>query len=120
MIKKILLTIITIPFQIIIGHILAFFGTYALNIGNGWELIIWPFWITVGVWGTGTLTAKLTKRFNKKQYTLKLIGTAIGSGIGVILILITPAIGFIQLIFPLIGALIGFYFPIQKLFIYKK
>ena len=120
MIKKIFLTLITILFQIIIGHLLAFFGTYALGIGNGWELIIWPFWITVGVWTTGTLISKLTKKFKKKEYLLKLIGTAIGSGIGVILILITPAIGFIQLIFPLIGSLIGFYFPIRKLFISKK
>ena len=116
---RILQTIITIPIQSIVGHILAFSGTYALGIGNGWELIIWPFWLTLGVWGVGALSAKLTKSFNKKEYFSKFIGTAIGSGLGVILILITPAIGFIQLAFPLIGSLIGFYFPIQN-FLYSK
>jgi len=117
---KILSTIITIPIQVIVGHILAFSGTYALGIGNDWELIIWPFWLTLGIWSVGALSAKLTKTFKEKESFSKLIGTAIGSGLGVILILITPAIGFIQLAFPLIGSLLGFYFPIQKLFISKK
>ena len=62
----------------------------------------------------------LTKKFNKKEYFSKLIGTAIGSGLGVILILITPAIGFIQLAFPLIGSLLGFYFPIQNFLYFKN
>ena len=38
-----------------------------------------------------------------------LIGTLVGALIGVLLILITPAIGFIQLLYPLVSALIGYY-----------
>ena len=116
MIKKISLTIITIITQIIVGHLLAFFGTFAVGIGNGWELVVWPFWNTLGVWGVGLIINKQRKFFKKEQYILTLLGTALGSATGVIVMVIYVSFIF----FPLIGALIGYYFSIQKIFISKK
>ncbi len=110
--KKPLNITITIIIQIIIGHILAFTGTFVAGVGNGWELIFIPFWYSVGVWITGVVSLK--KYFKKKHYFLTIIGTIIGSILGVVLILITPPIGFIQFFFPLIGALAGFYFFLRK------
>ena len=116
MIKKIILTIITIIIQIIVGHLLAFFGTFVAGIGNGWELVVWPFWNTLGVWGIGSIINKQRKIFKKEQYILTLVGTALGSAIGVIVMVIYVP----NIILPLIGALIGYYFSIQKIFISKK
>jgi uncharacterized membrane protein YfcA len=56
----------------------------------------------------------LKQTFKKKHYLLTIIGTITGSILGVVLILITPPIGYIQIFFPLIGALAGFYLPLKK------
>ncbi|MBW2985329.1 hypothetical protein KY313_01610 [Candidatus Woesearchaeota archaeon] len=108
---KIILTTITIILQIIIGHLLAFFGTFAAGIGNGWELIVWPFWNILGVWGVGAIIAKWGKTFNKKQYISTLIGTIIGSTIGTVMM--ANSLG-LFVFNPLIGALIGFYVPLRN------
>lgn len=59
------------------------------------------------MWGVGALAAKL--RQSAKSYLATLLGTAVGASLGVALILLTPAIGLGQLLYPIVGALGGYY-----------
>ena len=123
MLIRSVIIIVTILVQLVVGHMIAFIGTFAAGIGGGLELIVWPFWNTVGIWSVGAIIALLRKTFNQKQYISTLVGTIIGSAIGAGVILLTPPIGYIQLAFPLIGALVGFYAPfilMPRLFLSKE
>ena len=110
--KKIL-TIITIILQIIVGHLLAFFISYGLEIGASepWVYFVWPFLNTMCIWGVGAIIAKWGKTFNKKQYISTLIGTFIGASIGMI---ITVTSNFNNIFNPLILGIIGFYVPLRN------
>ena len=104
--------ILTIIIQIIVGHLLAFFISYGLEIGASepWVYFVWPFLNTIGIWGVGAIIAMWGKTFNKKQYILTLIGTFIGASIGM---MITVNSNFGLFLFnPLIGGIIGFYVPL--------
>ena len=106
---KIILTTITIILQIIVGHLLAFFISYGLEIGASepWVYFVWPFLNTMGIWGVGAIIAKWGKTFNKKQYISTLIGTFIGASIGM---MITVNSNFGLFLFnPLIIGIIGYY-----------
>ncbi len=83
-----------------------FLGAFVTGIGNGAELIAIPILHTLGVWSSGILVLKI----KKKLYFSLFLRTLAGSFVGVGLILITPAIGYVQLLFPLVGAILGFYF----------
>jgi hypothetical protein len=104
-----LITIVIILLQFIAGQFLGFTSAYALGVGNGWELVVIPVGNTLGVWGVGAIAARLRGTFTARQYNVRLLGTAIGSAIGVAAILLTPAIGFVQVLFPLAGAMLGYY-----------
>ena len=109
---KIILTTITIILQIIVGHLLAFFISYGLEIGASepWVYFVWPFLNTIGIWGVGAIIARWGKTFNKKQYISTLIGTFIGASIGM---MITVTSNFGLFVFnPLILGIIGFYVPL--------
>lgn len=106
---NILLTIVIIVLQFVVGHILGFGLAIATGAGNGWELVIMPLGQTVGVWGIGTLAAALRGGITARSAALTFAGAAVGSAIGVMIIRVTPAIGFIQILYPLLGALTGFY-----------
>ncbi len=106
---NIILRIIIIILQVIIGQLLGFMPAYALGVGGGWELVVIALGYTVGVGGVGVLADILRKRFAVDQVAVNLLGTLIGSFLGVLLILITPAFGFMQLLMPLTGALLGYY-----------
>ena len=109
MITKILLRTVIIFLQLFIGLLLGWVPAYGLGIGNGWELVAIAIGNTLGIWGIGVVAAKLRGRLVTHEAIISLIGTLVGALIGVLTILITPAIGFIQLLYPLIGALIGYY-----------
>ena len=98
--------------QLIAGQILGFGGAMALGAGRGWELLVFALGDTIGVWGVGALTAQFQGQFSPRPFQIRLLGTAIGSAMGIGLILLTPATGFGQLLYPLLGALIGYYAPI--------
>jgi hypothetical protein len=106
---NIFITIIVIVLQMIVGQILGFGLASALQVGNGWELVVVPIGNTLGVWGIGAVAARLRNGFAARPYGIRLIGTIIGSAIGVGIILLTPPMGFVELLFPLLGALLGFY-----------
>ncbi len=103
------ITIVVIVLQLIIGQILGFGLANALGVGNGWELVVIPIGNTLGVWGIGAFAAKLRKTFVMREYWGRLIGAAIGSAIGTAVILLTPASGFVQILYPLAGAMLGYY-----------
>jgi len=104
---NILITIFVIFLQLIVGYLLGFVGAMALGVGNGWELLVIGVGNTLGVWGVGALAAKLRK--SGKSYISSFLGTAVLTTLGIILILLTPATGIAQLLYPLLGALIGYY-----------
>jgi hypothetical protein len=106
---NIFITIIVIVLQMIGGQILGFGLASALQVGNGWELAVIPLGNTLGIWGIGALAAWFRGGFAARPYGIRLIGTVIGSAVGVAIILITPPMGFVELLFPLLGALLGFY-----------
>ena len=105
----IIIILITIVLQFIVGHLLGFGLAVATGAGNGWELLVFPTGQTLGIWGIGAIMAWLRGSFEIRSYGRHLVGTIIGSALGVAVILITPPVGLIQIIYPLIGALLGFY-----------
>ncbi len=70
----------------------------ALSMGNGWELVVIPLGNTIGVWGIGVVGAFWQKKFERQILLMRLVGTVVGSALGVGLILITPATGFGQVL----------------------
>ncbi|MCB0005846.1 MAG: hypothetical protein KDE09_23295 [Anaerolineales bacterium] len=108
-----LITIGVVLIQAVVGQILGFGLAFALGIGNGWELVIMPVGNIVGVWGVGMIAAKLHGAYAAKPFQARLVGTALGSVIGVVILLVTPAIGYVQVLFPLLGALLGFYLSVR-------
>ncbi len=105
----IIITIVVIVLQSVVGQILGFGIAYAFRAGNGWELVVMAIGNTLGVWSVGAIVAALRGDLTARPYRTRLISAAVGSAIGVAIILITPAVGYIQVIFPLVGALLGFY-----------
>ena len=108
-IQSILLTLLTIIGQLILGQLLGFGGAMVLGVGNGWELLVIPLGNVLGIWGIGVAMARLRGILGDHTIWLRLFGALIGSGLGVLLILATPATGFSQLLYPLFGALLGYY-----------
>ncbi|MCP4713436.1 MAG: hypothetical protein GY869_32805 [Planctomycetes bacterium] len=106
---NILITIVVIMLQYVVGQILGFGVAFAFQAGNGWELLIMPIGNTLGVWSVGAIASALCGTFSARSYAARLLGTAVASAIGVAIILITPATGMVQIIYPLVGALLGFY-----------
>lgn len=104
---NIIITIVVIVFQFIVGYLLGFVGAMVLGVGNGWELLVIGVGITLGVWGVGALAATLRK--SGKSYIRSFLGTAVCTTLGIGLILLTPATGFAQLLYPPLGALVGYY-----------
>lgn len=109
MILKIIVTLAVIVLQLIAGHLLGFGLAMGAGVGNGWELLVLPLGNTLGVWGVGALAVRLRGAFAAQRIWLRLIGTAVGSTIGVGVILLTPPLGYGQVLFPLVGAVLGYY-----------
>jgi uncharacterized membrane protein YesL len=95
--------------QLISAYILGVVGAMVLGIGNGWELVYFAVAYSLGVWGVGSLATRAFKREFARENLMRLVSTLVGSALGVLLIVITPAAGFIQIVYPLIGALVGYY-----------
>ncbi len=106
---NILITIVVIMLQFVVGQILGFSVAFVFQVGNGWELLVMPIGNTLGVWSVGAIASALGGTFSARPYGARLLATAVGSAIGVVIILITPATGYVQILYPLVGALLGFY-----------
>lgn len=105
----ILLTILTLILQFVGGQLLGFGGAMALNAGNGMELVVIPLGNALGVWLVGMGMARIRNNEAWSTLWLRLVGALIGGGLGVGIILLTPPTGFGQLLYPLLGALLGYY-----------
>lgn len=105
---EIVIFIVQLILQLVLAQLLGFGGANALGVGNGWELVVIPLGNVAGVWGTGAVIAWLRGKYGEMML-VRLLGTAVCAFLGVLLILITPAFGFAQLLFPLLGAVIGYY-----------
>ncbi len=106
---SILITALIILIQFVAGQALGFGTAVALAIGDGWELVVIPIGNTFGVWGVGALAANMRKTYATRAYGMRLLATAVGAALGTLIILVTPPTGFGQLLYPLVGALLGFY-----------
>ncbi|HRJ43703.1 MAG: hypothetical protein KJZ86_26620 [Caldilineaceae bacterium] len=110
-ILTIIIAALVLALQIVAGQILGLGGAMATGAGNGWELLLFALGDTIGVWTMGALAARLQGTFSAYLFQIRLLGTAVGSALGVVAILITPATGFGQMLYPLAGTLIGYYTP---------
>jgi hypothetical protein len=106
---QIIINIIVILLQFVAGQFLGFGTALALGVGNGWELLVIPLGNTVGVFGVGAVALWLQGERWLRLYKIRLVGTAVGSALGAIIIRITPGTGMNQVFYPLLGALLGYY-----------
>ncbi|MCO6452984.1 MAG: hypothetical protein J5I90_19525 [Caldilineales bacterium] len=106
---RIILRIIIILLQLVVGQLLGFVPAYALGVGEGRELLVIGLGYALGVWGVGMAGEWAMKRLGEGLAVRSLIGTLLGSFLGILAILLTPAFGFAQLLLPLMGALAGYY-----------
>ena len=104
---KILLQIGLVFLQLIAANLLGFALALALRLGNGWELVVFVLGFSLGVWGVGALAARRYKSYQARNQLIRLGLTVLLSALGVLVILITPAIGFVRILYPLAGAFIG-------------
>lgn len=109
---QIVIAVLVVALQFIAGQILGFGVAMATGVGGGWELLVFALGNTAGVWAVGALAAQMQGKFSPAPFQQRLLTTAIGSAVGVGLILLTPATGFGQILYPLLGALIGYYLPL--------
>ena len=108
---KTLIQILIVILQLIAANLLGFVPAVALGVGNGWELVAFVLGFSLGVWGVGALAARLYKSFLARDQGIRLVAALFVSALGVVVILLTPAIGFIRILYPLAGAFIGYYLP---------
>jgi len=113
LIFKILIIFITIILQIVIGHLFAFFISYAGGVGASepWVFIVWPFLNTVGIWTIGSVVNKKIDNIKKRRYATTLIGTFISAFVGM-MIMVNVNFGFglsILLFNPLTLGIIGYW-----------
>ena len=108
---KVLTQILIVVLQLIAANLLGFALAVALGLGNGWELVVFILGFSLGVWGVGALAARLHKTYQARAQLIRLAATLMLSALGVLIILVTPATGFIRILYPLAGAFIGYYLP---------
>lgn len=108
---KIMIQIIILALQLLAANLLGFVPAIAMGIGNGWELLVFILGFSLGVWGVGVLAARLRKSYQARSQGIRLMATLLFCALGVVVILLTPAIGFVRILYPLVGAFIGFYLP---------
>ena len=110
-IMKVLIQIFIAILQLIAANLLGFALAVSLGLGNGWELVVFILGFSLGVWGVGALAARLQKTYQTRNQLIRLAATLILSALGVLIILVTPPIGFIRILYPLAGAFVGYYLP---------
>ena len=107
---SILITIITVFLQLLAGQVLGLNLPWILRAGDGWQLlVVIPLGNTLGVFGVGAVAMWLQGKRWLRLYKIRLVGTAVGSAFGSILIRITPGTGINQVLYPLFGGVLGFY-----------
>jgi hypothetical protein len=102
--------ILVIIVQFVVAQTLGFAGAMILGAVEGLELVVFVVGYSLGVWGVGWLATRLLgARYMAQATTIRLIATVIGAILGVVIIQITPPLGFVKASFPLIGAMLGYY-----------
>src|SRR5512140_2558963 len=115
---KIVYHAVVVLLQLIAADLLGFVPALVLKIGNGWELLWFVIGFSLGVWGIGTLADVIRETYQGRRQLIRLAGTVLVSAIGIGILLIGPAKGFIGILLPLTGAFIGYYLP--GLFLKRK
>lgn len=99
-------------FQVVAGLALGLGGATLLGVGNNVELVVIALGNVVGVAGVGLLAAGRRRPDSALGIVATIFGTALGAVVGILLILNTPPTGFGQIVYPLLGALLGYYVAI--------
>ncbi|MCB0037550.1 MAG: hypothetical protein KDE51_26145 [Anaerolineales bacterium] len=107
--KSTITTLVTILLQLILSYLLWFTIVTLFSLGNGREITIFPVTTVIGVWGVGQAAAKILGRYQNRAALIRLGTTILGTILGIVAIYATPAIGFAQILFPLIGSMLGYY-----------
>jgi hypothetical protein len=105
---KVFWRVVVVILQAVDASLLGFGGAVLLGVGEGWELVVFAAGYCLGVWGVGALAAAACRAFASDQ-GVRLIGTLLLSALGVALMLVTPPIGFAKAVYPLVGAMAGYY-----------
>jgi cytochrome c biogenesis protein CcdA len=106
---KIVYQTVVVLVQLIAADLLGFVPALVFKIGNGWELICFVLGFSLGVWGVGTLADFIRETYQGRRQVIRLAATVLVSAIGIGILLIGPAKGFIGILLPLAGAFIGYY-----------
>ncbi len=106
---KIVRQALVVMVQLIAADLLGFVPALGLKIGNGWELLCFVLGFSLGVWGIGTLADVIRETYKARSQLIRLAATVLVSAIGIGILLIGPAKGFIGILLPLAGAFIGYY-----------
>lgn len=109
---KIVRQALVVIVQLIAADLLGFVPALVFKIGNGWELPCFVLGFSLGVWGVGALVDVIRKTYQARGQLIRLAATVLVSAIGIGLLVISPAKGFIGILFPLAGAFIGYYLPV--------
>ena len=104
-------TLVTILLQFVAVYLLGFVLALASGVGNGWELVVFVVGGSLGVWSVGVIATHLHSMGEAQQHAVRLWVTVIGSIAGAAVILLTPPLGFVEVIFPFSGALLRYYAP---------
>ena len=92
--------------KVIAGLLMGFGVAYTLGFGGTQEILLIGVATALGVWGVDAV-AVFNTGGNPSFWNL---GTTLGgAALGVALILLTPPFGFVELLLPLVGALLGNY-----------
>ncbi len=97
--------------QLIVGSLLGFTSAILLRVGNSWELVVFVVGYSLGVWGIGAFASRFLITSLNGNIWVHLGTTLLVSALGVLILVSTPAIGFIKAAYPMVGAMIGYYLP---------
>ncbi len=104
------LRVIKVLLQIVGVYFVSAISFIAVPLGNGWELPWLAIVAAIATWGVSWLLGQFTSL--AKPTSRKFLITLVGGFLGVAVILLTPATGLMQILYPAIGALIAYYLPL--------
>ena len=103
--------IIVVLLQSIIGFLIGYGGTWAVNFGAFHETGIFSLGVSVGIWGIGVIFMEVYENLKFSHHLVIFINTFIGAIFGAFLVTFIASNNIIDdYVIPMVCALIGFYY----------